>query len=142
VFRRRYPEGLTRWGQWYAFGAGVEELVLTERKARALGIADEEVENALNRSTNRLVELIWELARAAWFPERPSRLRSIFGYRDLHCAGDLRTENFGDDTLPIWRVAADQAFHCDSAWLDLGSRSKTHGTSLGEGSKRGGPTLK
>jgi hypothetical protein len=118
-FDAQYPDGLASFGQWYVFGAGVEDLILTERKARVAGIQSDEVDAALSRSTNRLIELTWQLARLAWFKDRPSRLQSVFGYRDLQGALDCRTNHFGDNTLPIWRVTTNDAFDCDAAWLDL-----------------------
>lgn len=118
-FDAEYPGGLAPFGQTYVFGSGVEELVLTERKAQLAGIPSADVDAALSRSTNRLLELIWELVRLAWFKDRPSRLQTIFGYRDLQGARDCRADTFGDATLPIWRVTATKAFDCDSAWLDV-----------------------
>jgi hypothetical protein len=118
-FDAEYPGGLAPFGQTYVFGSGVEELVLTERKALVANIPADEVDAALNRSTNRLLELIWELVRLAWFRDRPSRLQSVFGYRDLQAARDCRAETFDDATLPIWRVRSTDAFECDSAWLDI-----------------------
>jgi hypothetical protein len=41
-------------------------------------LTDVDIEATLKRSTNRLVELIRELARSPWFPERPSRLPAVF----------------------------------------------------------------
>jgi hypothetical protein len=115
---RLFPGGFGNFGYWYLFAPG-EELWLTEDKARAMGMADGDAAEALGRSRNRLIEVIWELTRLHFFPDRPSRLYSVFGYRDLDAARVARAEDFRSDDAPIWLVEAADAFDCDSAWLDL-----------------------
>jgi hypothetical protein len=100
-FDAEHGGGLGPFGHAYVFGAGVKELVLTEQEAKAVGVPADEVGAALNRSTNRLIELIWELVRLAWFRDRPNRLRTVFGYRDVESASACRTNTFGNDTAHL-----------------------------------------
>ena len=93
---------------------------MNEQKAREAGIADRaKVKEALQRSTDRLTEVICELVRLSWFPDHPSRFAIVFGYRCIKDAKAARIDHFGNESARIWTVEAERSFEADSGWLDL-----------------------
>jgi hypothetical protein len=64
-------------------------------------------------------ELLFELVRAARYPERPSRFQSVFGFRarrDLERFVDSHVE----PPYTVWRVTAADAFLADMKLVEVG----------------------
>lgn len=62
-------------------------------------------------------EVIFEAARIARFPDRPSRFQSIFGFETL---GDAHTfvDEVVDSGYTVWEVTADRFFKADMNLVD------------------------
>jgi hypothetical protein len=62
-------------------------------------------------------EVIFELVRGRRFPERPSRLQSVFGFES---PADVEAflEDFGDPPYTVWEVRADRGFRADMNLVD------------------------
>jgi hypothetical protein len=115
-----FPAGVSTWGFAYLFESHEEGLVYDELSAAEHGLAGEDRNRAIRRARNRTIELITELIRVNWAPERPSRLASVFAYSTLAVAREFRSTRCTNPSAPIWEIEAEGAFGCDSSWLGLG----------------------
>lgn len=115
-----FPDGVSTWGFAYLFESHGEGLVFDELSAAEHGLEGEERTKAMRRARNRVIELIAELIRVHWAPERPSRLSSIFAYSKIEAAEEFRETRCVNAGVPIWEIEAEQAFGCDASWLGLG----------------------
>lgn len=62
-------------------------------------------------------EAVFELSRAARFPDRPSRFRSFFGFR-TRADADRFVDEFVDGEHTVWAVTAADAFAGDMGLVD------------------------
>ncbi len=69
--------------------------------------------------TSLAIELVFELVRRESFPERPSRLSSVFGSSTLQDARQFKA-SYGTLSDPIFRVSCDTSFRCDFDLLRMG----------------------
>ena len=75
---------------------------------------------ALRSTTNRVVELVFELVRQGNAPDVPSRLNSLFAYETQEQAEDYRTDRRSESTHEIWSVSVPDStrIHAgDGGWL-------------------------
>lgn len=63
-------------------------------------------------------ELLFELVRVARYPDRPSRLQSVFAFEALR---DLErfADSYVDPPYTVWRVTADRSFTADMKLVDV-----------------------
>lgn len=101
-----FPDGLTRHGMSHVFW---------QQLAFPRDAADAEDPRALGEMRNRTIELVWELARRARWPTRPSRYECVFAWQTPEDA--RRFSATGD----IWEVEAADAFRADMSWLRYGT---------------------
>lgn len=97
VLEALYPDGLSNHGRYYC----------------TQDLYDQDSDDLWDFSC----ELIFEQVRAAEFPERPSRLQSVFGFRTLQEAEEF-AETFVDSPCSIWRVTTDEFFVGDMELVD------------------------
>jgi hypothetical protein len=64
------------------------------------------------RSTNPMLELLFEYVRRSQYPHRPSRLQSLFGVDSLDSAGVFQ-ERYCDSVPAIYQVEAAVSFRAD-----------------------------
>lgn len=97
ALRSLYPEGLSRHGRHYCrrdlYGDDPDDL------------------------WDFACEAVFEMVRVAAFPERPSRLQSVFGF-ETRTAVDRFVERFVDDPCTVWTVEAEQSFVADMHLVD------------------------
>jgi hypothetical protein len=93
-----YPGGVTNHGRHY-----VEQ-----------GLHEADAEDLWDVSC----ELLFELVRVARYPERPSRLQSVFGFEARR---DVRrfVETYVDPPYTVWRVTAEESFTSDMKLVDV-----------------------
>ena len=65
---------------------------------------------------NSQIELFFEYVRRAYFPEKPSRFQSVFGFEKLKQVVSFR-ERFGNGQGVIWKIKADRYFKADMSLL-------------------------
>ena len=97
-FGELFPDGLTKHGQHYC----AQDLYAEDNH----GLWDVSC------------ELLFELVRAAQFPERPSRFQSLFGFEALRDV-ERFAETHVDPPYTIWRVSADRSFRADMKLVDV-----------------------
>lgn len=83
-------------------------------------------------------ELLFELVRTRRFPERPSRLQSIFGFESRADVAAF-LDDFGDPPYTVWEVRADGGFRADMNLVD--ATDFASGLSNAESYWRGATTL-
>jgi hypothetical protein len=62
-------------------------------------------------------ELVFELVRAARFPDRPSRFQSVFGFEAMRDV-ERFVDSYVDPPYTVWRVTADRSFTADMKLVD------------------------
>jgi hypothetical protein len=75
---------------------------------------------ALSSTTNRVVELVFELVRRGNAPDVPSRLNSLFAYAAKDQAEDYRTQRRSAATHEIWSIDVPDRIKVhrgDGGWL-------------------------
>jgi hypothetical protein len=113
-----FPDGVGTWGFAHLFESTGEELIYDDLIGADHGIHGEDRDRAIRRARNRVIELIAELVRVNWAPQRPSRLSSVFAYATIRAARDFRG-TCTNPNAPIWQIEAEDAFGCDASWLSL-----------------------
>lgn len=91
-------------------GAPVDETLHVSKQGR----------EALRNTTNRVVELVFELVRRGNAPGVPSRLDSLFAYEKKEQAEDYRADRRTASTHEIWTVTVPDGtplHHGDGGWL-------------------------
>lgn len=96
--RDLFGGGISRWGKAYLFNQHI---------------------TGPNVPVSLAIELVVELVRRESFPERPSRLSSVFGSSTLDDARQFKTL-YGTPSDPIFRVSCDTSFRCDFDLLRMG----------------------
>ena len=98
-----YPAGISRHGMKYL----TECTVLFDNVTRTpLNVAP----------FSHMIESVFELVRQNEFPERPSRMQSIYAWVHLSDARD-----FHAGIHPIYQIESDNAFIADQTYLSLGA---------------------
>jgi hypothetical protein len=127
------PDGaVSLWGA-AMLASPTDKLVLSDGGLLTLGLAslpdapgDETLHvsnagrEALRSTTNRVIELVFELVRQGNAPTVPSRLNSLFAYESKEQAEGYRTGRRSAATHEIWSVdVSDTAplHRCDGGWL-------------------------
>lgn len=127
------PDGaVSRWGA-AMLASQTAQLVMGDAGLIDLGLAsvpgapgDETLHvskqgrEALRSTTNRVIELVFELVRQSNTPSVPSRLDSLFAYETQEQAEDYRADRRAASTHEIWTVSVpdDTPLHRgDGGWL-------------------------
>ncbi len=91
-----FPDGVTSHGERY----------MLSNQTFAMGV-------------NETIDLLFEYVRKSYFPSRPSRFQSVFGFESIEQAKRFR-DRFGmSSDCPIWEVEADIVFKADMELLTL-----------------------
>lgn len=129
------PDGaVSRWGA-AMLASPADKLVIGDSGLLKLGLAsvpgapgDETLQvsqagrDALRSTSNRVVELVFELVRRGNAPDVPSRLNTLFAYETTEQAEAYRAERRSVATHEIWSVnVADgiQLHEGDGGWLGV-----------------------
>lgn len=127
------PDGaVSAWGAAILTSPG-DKLVMGDGGLLKLGLAsvpgapDDETlhvskagREALRSTTNRVIELVFELVRQGNSPDVPSRLNSLFAYETKEQAEDYRTDRRSAATHEIWSVNVPDGtrfYEGDGGWL-------------------------
>jgi hypothetical protein len=100
-----FPDGLTYQGLGYLY---YQNSVLLPNPGQTVLPGPE-----LEGMRSRIIELLFELVRRAEFPERPSRLESVFGWETEEDARQFVASRQDTGQAVIWKVEGDSVFRAD-----------------------------